>query len=154
MIVALVFTLAACTGDEVPTPVQPLSTPQGPSQTEAEAERDGVPKEVAALTLNERLRLEGDPGDGTLSLTADDGVWRVSRPAGIAGYGEILLLGTRRERVQYAVPLDFLPHHLVATDDGDIWIASKDRQQWVRIDVDTLEIVERGTKGPKNSNRR
>jgi hypothetical protein len=145
LIAALLLLFVGCPAEDVPTPVRPLTTPQGPSQTEAEAERDGVPADIAALTLDERLDLGDERADGTTSLTADDGVWRLARPT--KDYGEVLLLDARREHVQYAVPLGFLPYHLEIADE-DIWVAAEDRKQWVRIDSDSLEIVERGTKGP------
>jgi len=73
---AALLLLAACHTTAV-TPVGPSPTPQGPSQTAAEAKRDGVPLTIAKMTLDERTKLDVDVAS---SVTTDEGVWRLARP--------------------------------------------------------------------------
>src|SRR5437764_10578661 len=87
-------------------PVGPAPTPQGSSQSVADARRNGVPLEVARMTLDQRTQL--DVVDSP-SVTTDEGVWALARPIANPPYGEVLLLDERREHIIKAFPLPGAP---------------------------------------------
>ncbi len=117
--VITLIVLASCSN--APTaPTAPTPTPEGPSQTAAEAKRDGVPAKVAAMTLSERTRL---PEITSPSITSDEGVWTITRPGVVPEYGEVLLLDTRRERVIEAFPLPGAPPYLLALTKDAVYCA-------------------------------
>jgi hypothetical protein len=115
VIVTLLLTLAACRTTEPVAPAFPKPTPQGPSQTRAEAKRDGVPAKVGAMTISDRLEVASVDSP---SITTDEGVWTLARPRIGTEYGEVLLLDARREKVIKAFPLSWPPYELAITDEA------------------------------------
>jgi hypothetical protein len=117
-------------------PTTPSVQPSGPSQSKADAKRDGVIAPLAALPL----RIRSQVGR---SITTPEGVWALSRPAaGISKYtvgcrlgpdtgdyptttictteyGELLLLSADQTRILRAYPLPAVPpDYLVVTPEA------------------------------------
>jgi hypothetical protein len=141
-VLAVLTLAAACGGGGEPNAQQPSSTTTtpasapGPSQSPADADRDGVVAAVAALPLGQRMVVQA-------SVEAPEGVWVVSRIAPSAEqpgqgcrlgpeegqtptdwictteYGEVLLLDGTQTRILRAYPLAGVPpQFLRLTDDA------------------------------------
>ena len=173
MALACVLLLTAgCTGTRIPgtssaptptstTPPAPASSSvvELPSQTPAEAARDGVVPAIAALPMNQRIQV-------VASAPAVEGVWVASRPpdstvasapAGVLGdptgrygetwvqaaeYGEVLLLNSTWTSILRAYPLPGVPpRRLLVTDDA----VYAERQGDGGLSVSMLCRVDRGT---------
>jgi hypothetical protein len=150
LLVVVLLAFGACTGDtpsrrSAPTPSERVTAaPGGPSQSSADAERDGVPTEIAALPYRTRV-------NATTSVTVDDDRWVVSRPdrkAPIAAelafeYGEVLRLDGRT--IVRAFPFQGTPpQHLAVTPDATYCARQGDGglpdSMVCRIDRDTLDL--------------
>lgn len=124
------------TTTEPPAPTTTIVVTGEPSQSSADAERDGVVPELAALPIELRV-------DPVFELRASEGVWVVSRPhddvspltdngrlgdpsghyvadfVDVFEYGEILLLDASTGAIIQAWPLPGLPpERLVLTTDA------------------------------------
>lgn len=110
----------------------------GPSQSAADARRDGVIEELAALPLSVRMDVQAE-------AVAPEGVWVLSRPAAEAAkqadgcrlgpetgeypkdtictteYGEVLLLSADRATVLRAYPLAAVPATFLRVVDGAVY---------------------------------
>lgn len=128
LLVALLLTAcAACGGgDDEPGPsptTTAVPTPAGgPSQTTADAQRDGVPPEIAALTYPERVQERA-------RMRAPEGTWVISRffeplelPAELqAEYGELLLLDRDETRIVRAFPFEAVPPTWITMNDDALY---------------------------------
>jgi hypothetical protein len=137
--------------DHLPGPTTPPSWPDSdavhrmPSQSEADARRDGVPAELAALPLVER-------GMPYLDDQRAEGTWWIARPPVTAQqggdgrwaeYSEILLTNRHGEVIRaYAMPSE-VPSWMLVTDDavfaGRVGDGGLPNSTLVRIDRRTLE---------------
>jgi hypothetical protein len=153
VLVVLVAASTACSGGEKV------------SQGAAQAARDGVVAELAALAFDERVSVQAE-------LVAPEGVWVVSRPGAAAEsaaqgcrlgpeggkypsemictteYGEILLLDDGRDHILRAFPLPAVPAELLAITDEAVFCARAGTAALpdamvCRIDRDTLEATVR-----------
>lgn len=128
--------------DEAPT--DEVTPPPDGSQTAADARRDGVLEEVAALPFDVRVNpdLAGVRPGAEVRIPADEGVWVVSRPnwelldlmppllgdqtglygrdfVDLIGYGEVLLLDADETEIVRAYPFqDLAPQALAITDQA------------------------------------
>ena len=139
---------AACTGDsphERPTATPTAAVdPRGPSQSPADAKRDGVPPAVAQLSFDERTRVL--PPEPT-PIPAEEGVWTLTRTSaeGVHDYGEVLLLDQTRKKIVRAFPLPgYPPYHLVLTENAVYCARAGDgglpNSHVCRIDRRTMEL--------------
>lgn len=114
--------------------------PNAPSQSAADARRDGVVPELAALPFSVRVGI-------TASAPAAEGVWVISRPTAAASrytkgcrlgpetgtyptqtictteYGEVLLLSADRARILRAYPLPSVPATLLRLTPDAVYCA-------------------------------
>lgn len=161
---ALLFAGVACSGDE---PARSTSTPVSPrpaersSQTVADARRDGVAPEVAALPFGLRV-------DATSTVRIDDETWAVSRPTrrgaerlgcdapsdggsrvdDVCGseYGELVQL--RGRQIVRAYPFAGLPPQHIAITEDAVFCARRGEAglpdaMVCRVDRDTHELTVR-----------
>lgn len=144
--------------------------PAEPSQSAAEARRDGVLPEVAALPFELRVNVElaALHPDAQVRIEADEGVWVVSRPdrsqldlgdptvgdvSGLYGrdfvdlssYGEVLLLDAQEQRILRAYPFPGLAPQALAMDDGAVFCT---RQGDGGVPDSMLCRVDRGSLDP------
>ncbi len=159
--VVIGLVLAAGCGDAGQTGPNPSNAA---SQSPADAARDGVVSQLAALPLSVRA-------DIISSVTADEGVWAISRPTSTADpeegcrlgdptgkyptevictteYGELLLLDESQSRIVKAFPLPAVPpEELLLTDDAlycsRSGAAMLPDSMLCRVDRQTLEAVVR-----------
>lgn len=142
-----------------PTSASPTSsspsattTPAGPSQSAADATRDGVIPELAALPFAVRVGIQR-------AVTTPEGVWVLSRPTAAAKayadgcrlgpetgkyptttictteYGEVLLLDATRTRILRAYPLPAVPPTFLLVTPDAVWCG---RQGDTRLSETTL----------------
>ena len=115
-----------------PQPSASAAPAEGPSQTEQDARRDGVPRAVAALSFSDRVDIITREPD-------QEGVWAISRmpgPPGTLGdtsarygvdwiqraeYGELLLLDTTGTRILRALPLPGVPPQAFRIHDDAVY---------------------------------
>lgn len=117
------------------------------SQSAADADRDGVPPQIASLRYRERV-------NPVVSVTVDDERWVASRPRRTGGigrryaseYGEVLLL--EGKTIARAFPLLGLPpHHLAVTPEA-AYCAKRGSEDLpdamvCRIDRETMQMTAR-----------
>jgi hypothetical protein len=137
VIVTLFLCVSACRSTEPVAPAFPKPTPQGPSQTKAEAKRDGVPPKIAAMTISDRLEVSGAKSP---SITTDEGVWTIARPTVVPSYAEVLLLDARREKIIKATPMPGAPAFELELTDDSVICRGEDGTTLCRIDRTTLEF--------------
>jgi hypothetical protein len=130
VLVASLLAIAACGGGG--------EAGAGPSQSPADAARDGVVAELALLPLETRMEV-------VASVTTPDGVWVISRPTAAAEalseecrfgpiegkyptdfictteYGELLLLDDAMSEIRRAYPLAGIPPTYLEVTDGAVY---------------------------------
>jgi hypothetical protein len=148
------FATSSSTDPATPSSPSPdHARPTGPSQTAAEAARDGVLREVAALTFDQRVEVRPPVEAGfSTRLETDEGVWIVSRMpskstrladgCGLGAtddpdavyrrdvictleYGEVLLLDHAESEIMRAFPLPGLPPQRLQLSDDAVWCARR-----------------------------
>lgn len=144
--------------------------PAGPSQSAADAARDHVPSQVAALPLAARLIPAPSPDPGLATgVTTPEGVWLISRPdlgtvtasgclpadpaAGIgyrtcSDYSEVLLVSPDRSRILRAVPVPAAPPQWLVAGGGAVYAGRQGDggapdSMVLRIDPGTGRVVGR-----------
>jgi len=163
-----------------PTPVGMATTtaatiPVGgaPSQSRADAERDGVVSALAELPVSLRV-------DPVTTMQADGGLWVLSRPQGetaelapgcglgdpdglygrdiicVSEYGEVLLMDPSGERILRAYPLPGLPPSLLLVTEDAVFCGrwgdgALPDSMLCRVDRNTLEWSVRVFPGHQDS---
>lgn len=143
----------------------------GASQSPADAERDGVLAEIAALPFDVRVGPMWSDAGTQDRIVTDEGVWVVSRPdqeriepdarlrgdptglygrdyIHLSGYGEVLLLDADETEILRAYPFPEVgPHALAATDEAVYCTRQGDGgipdSMLCRIDRESLEALVR-----------
>lgn len=114
------------------------STTTGPSQSAADAKRDGVVAQLAAIPFAARVGIQ-------TSVVTPEGVWAISRPTKAAQkyatgcrlgpetgkyptttictteYGEVLLLDSTRTRILRSYPLAAVPPKFLVVTPDAVW---------------------------------
>ena len=165
LIGVMLLTTISCTEDAarpVPSPTAPARTlppdgedfvgspsPPGPSQSAADARRDGVPPAVAKQRLVDRIRT------AWVSVEIDERTWVAAR-SNYQEYGEVLLMDRGRTRILRAFPLDGVPPHNLAVTDDAVYCARQGdgglpHSMVCRIDPDTNTMSVRVFASPDGS---
>jgi hypothetical protein len=173
---AVLFAAAACTApvEREPTDTAPIPSAGPPtssrSQSLADAKRDGVAPVVAALSLEERVRVAhaNVTPFRQASVGTKEGVWIASHPdrprregeecvyetpEGVQyicapEYGEILLMDHENTRILRAFPLPAIPPQYIQVFDDAVYCGRQGdgalgHSMLCRIDRETFELTVR-----------
>jgi hypothetical protein len=101
----LVFTSCSDYPPERSAHPSPTAGSGSPSQSAADAKRDGVPLAIAEMSFEDRTNV---PFPEPTPIRADEGVWTLTRPSaeGVNEYGEVLLLDRAQRTVVKAFPME------------------------------------------------